>query len=402
MRDAAAMVEAPTGPSVDRARGPAEQAKRVLAIGLPLRHWRLPVARIQGRTTDGERATALVAAPDPCSSYIVRRLLGDDVERVDLGRVPLWELPRRMTEWGRHCDLTIAHVDRGSERLIGAADRLSVPEWVGMRATLPENLDRPRTESLRHDLRRVERAGFAPEITYGDTDYDAFYERFHVPFVHARHGAEAFVRPLRYYRRAVREGGIVWARLGGERVAGEIFTRRGDTLRLVAMGLLRGDLGLVETRALAAVQVFGARLARALGCTVLDFRGCRPSLTDGALRYKAKWDAALYDKGDVFHSMLLGWERFTPALASFLERTPLLFRTGTGFSALTALRTAASTQDLARLRKRLRVAGLHTLWVAHTFDASPLAPAGVRVLALRADAASSGDVARAVARAPRD
>lgn len=86
--------------------------------------------------------------------------------------------------------------------------------------------------------------------------------------------------------------------------------------------------------ALAALYYFIIDLARTRACRVVDFRGSRPSLRDGVLRYKCKWGTTLYDKADSFYDLLVWWPEVTAVIRDFLNHTPLIYRDEGRFSGL--------------------------------------------------------------------
>jgi hypothetical protein len=113
-----------------------------------------------------------------------------------------------------------------------------------------------------------------------------------------------------------------------------LYERKSETLDLLALGTVDGNLNLEREGAIAALYYFMLQYARQEGCTVLDFRGSRPSLCDGLLRYKSKWGVTLYDKTDSYYDLLVRWDQKNPVVREFLSHTPLIFRDAGGFSAL--------------------------------------------------------------------
>ena len=247
-------------------------------------------------------------------------------------------LPRILRRWQASADLTIARVDRLSARMIFGADYFSVPEWVGTRLSVPDDLNQlvKSGGSIRSDMALVRRHKFQPLMAHNREDFEMFYHSVYLPFTRNRHGDLTFVRNPQDLQRRLRRGGILWVHRDGQRVGGMLFEHRKpkQTLDLLALGTVNGDLELIKKGVIAALYYFVIQLAGQLGCTIVDFRGTRPSLSDGLLRYKRKWGVTLYDKSDSYHDFLIRWNSFHGAVEEFLSHTPLIFREKGGLSAL--------------------------------------------------------------------
>jgi hypothetical protein len=237
-------------------------------------------------------------------------------------------------------DLVVARVARVSAARLGFDDDwLPLPDWIGMRLEAPFDVDAiaRRNHSVYDDIRRTRR-DWTAEQSHRAGDFAAFYHSMYVPFVQRRHRGDAYLRSARRLRRAFRRGGLLWALRRGERVAGLLFEIRGGTLDAVAIGVSGGDDDWLRAGAVAALYVHMIDLARANACRSIDWHGSRPSLADGVTRFKRKWGAVVYDRPQVLHATMLHWDRLSPAVLAFLERTPLVFHDADGLSALAVAR----------------------------------------------------------------
>jgi hypothetical protein len=243
---------------------------------------------------------------------------------------------------------------------------VAVPEWVGTKLMVPDNLDAHVRSggSIRRDMTLVRRHGYQPVLSDGKDDLETFYHSFYIPFTHERYGEMAFVRMADDLRRRVRRGGILWVQRAGSRVAAVLFELHEDTVDLLALGTLKGDRELVKEGAIAALYYFIIELARARGCRIVDFRGSRPSLCDGLLRYKSKWGATLYDKTDSYHDLFIRWGRLNGVVKEFFSHTPLIFRDEGQLSAVFA--------DESNSAESLWVNGLRRLYLLTESGRQPI------------------------------
>ena len=95
-------------------------------------------------------------------------------------------------------------------------------------------------------------------------------------------------------------------------------------------------------------------------------------------RYKQKWGVSLRPKRDVYHEFLLHWPRLTEAVTSFLWAHPLVCRKdGALFGLAAPLQPSPDDSALARLRRRVWIAGLQRLYVLGGSGADGAEPTGL-------------------------
>lgn len=323
---------------------------------LPVTNRHVALTVLRGAIASGGSGSVLFAGAPDAAAYVAQRFFAEEPAAESLGQVPVWQLADTLARHRAAVDLVVARLDRLSSALTLDASYVAVPEWVGAHAPVPPDArqfcrDR---KSLSHNLRRAERAGYQPCVSYAEADFDAFYDRMFVPFLRRRHGPVSIVTNRARLRRCFRQGGLMWALRGGERVAGLLFRIRGRTLDLVVLGTADGALDPVRDGALFALELFLFEHARPLGCTVVDFGGSRPSPSDGLLLYKARWNPRVVASRTTFYDLCLSWDRFGPALLAFLARTPLIFRQADGLAALWGPAEEASIHAARHVLRTLR------------------------------------------------
>jgi hypothetical protein len=270
-----------------------------------------------------------------------------------------------------------------------------VPATVGSWGPVPDDPDRAALASpeLRSEMRRLRRNPLHAEVSHSEADFEAFYDSMYLPFMRRRHGEFAFIQPRRGLRRVFAQGGLLWVRRGADRIAGGVFHQQGDVLRLSASAISDGDAALMRSGASAALYFHRIRLARACGCTRVDFGGSPPMLDDGLLRYKRKWGARLSADPESRSDYLVWWERPNEHVLDFLAHTPLIFRHDGELAAVTAL-DPASADEGRNVAERLRsswMPGLRRLVVLipGDLDQAPARSAPI-LAALRAETEGEG------------
>ncbi len=335
----------------------------VTGLGL----WKIPVVVLRGPLQpSGQIGSLLVAGHDPWVGYLPHRFFVGDPQRERVGNVRIGDLPALLHRMGGSVDLTIVRVDRLSARKFLDHDYLVVPEWVGMRLRVPEDLDGlvRGNHSIREDMRLARRHKLYPLVTEGAERFDEFYDCMYVPFSRARHGKLAVVKSRHELRQQLRNGGILWVMRENIPLASMIFKRKKQVLDMEAIGMAMGELPLKMRGIMAALYYFNIAYARRLGCTEVDFRGARPSLHDGLVRYKRKWGNILYDKSDSYYDLLVRWNAVNGVVKDFLSHTSLIFREAEGLSAITT--------DNSQSRRSLWIGGLHRLLVLTESGRQPM------------------------------
>ena len=347
--------------------------KKCFPYALPFANLRVPVSILRGPARSGGNSGAVLhAGTGEGINYLISRFFEGGYEKEVLGRVPLWNLSRRLKSLRGSTDVTIVRVDRLSSRLLFDKDYLAAPEWVGSILKVPENLEELSrgNPSLKFDLKAVRLNGITTEISENEEDCEEFYRTLYVPLIRKRHGEQAFVRNINWVRRVFRRGGLIWARRHGKIVAGGVFQLKDKTLVFEILGTLGGEWEIVEGGGIAALYVFIINYAKKIGCKFIAFGGSRPSLTDGVLRYKRKWGVDVVEKKDVWYDFLIYWREFNEKVASFLSQTPLIFRDKGGLSGIKVIdeREPVTGREAEKIRRSLWMPGLKSLYLFSSQD----------------------------------
>jgi hypothetical protein len=125
----------------------------------------------------------------------------EDVSVEDLGRVPIWSLPKLSEQWSREeVGLIIQETSRAHQGQLKGRVNFRVPSWIQQIVALPETLesivDLP---GIERDLRRVVKRMNAANTTYSfstsEEEFRHFYDQLYLPFIVSRHGEYAMVTP---------------------------------------------------------------------------------------------------------------------------------------------------------------------------------------------------------------
>ena len=329
---------------------------------------RFPVVRWRGRSRNTHQPAALlVVGRSPFVNHLPEQFFAESPTRENIGMCSLFTLRRTMERLAPTVDLTILRIHRWVLDRFHPAARLRIPEWIATQAVLPADLAGwlAAVGQRRADQKRMRYNRLTTSVSHAATDFERFYHEMYVPFLRNRHGAQAVVRSWQCLRRGFDRGGLIWVHRDGETVAGLLYEQDGHTFRPLYLGTPHGDLQPVKLGALAATYVASVHLAHETGCTRLDFSGNRPSLRDGVLRYKSKWDGVVAEKEDSFFEQRVFWDDSSATALDFLGHIAPIFVDRDGLSGLHVLAgdepPTASTAK--RLRSDLWVPGLQRLYL---------------------------------------
>ena len=334
------------------------------------------VRRIAGVTSSGPAAVTLIG-DRPSTRYFVNRFFDVCAEETDLGVMPVARLISKMNRYCDESDLVVGRIASPFSRTLARLGACSAPLMVQPKLRLP--LTEVRAAEIRKrqrdNIRKIRKNELSYRISTDPSDFDYFVDRVYLPFVKRRFQDLAGIMPRAKMLRRFRDGGIMWIMRDGERVAGELFARRGHRLKSVSSGTFEGREDLVEAGALSATYHFMTEWASAQNFTLLDWGGCDPTLASGVLATKKRWGAELYCDPFQRFEILFAWKRFGPAIRSFLNRTPLIVRHGKGLVGLSATPTEdpPSREDLESLANRHWMPGLAGFYIV-AGDSAALAP----------------------------
>ncbi|HEY7088383.1 MAG TPA: hypothetical protein VH518_09865 [Tepidisphaeraceae bacterium] len=330
--------------------------RRARRLAAPLLELSVPMACYQGRTPGGLAARVLVAGNSAggASRYFLKRIFADfDACNADhQRRVSLLALPQALRRMRDEADLTLADVDRFVARRMFAGEQyLRVPEWL--LSTLPVPTDVAAlmrgNNSIRSDVRVIERSGLSPRISRDPHDFERFHQEMYLPFTGQRHGSSAVLRERGALKRHFNRGGLMWIMQDGREIAGALYDTKGSSFRLLNFGTPGGDYEPVKRGAMAAAYWFGIEMAKAGGFTLIWLGGTRPCAKDGVFVYKRKWGVHSTPKPDARQDLLVRWREPGPFAREYLTHSPLLFRDQDGLALVAAVEPGVSperTRDL--------------------------------------------------------
>jgi Acetyltransferase (GNAT) domain len=256
---------------------------------------------------------------------LFHRLFGE-VRQVELSATrTIWQ-----PEWlgDLEADLVVADVHRWVAQGFREAGWVIVPgsvRWSGDPALLPPS---PPCHSLREDLRKLRRYHYTLQQATGGREWNEFHQTMLVPQAMTRFGESAWLPTRRFLKELAAKGTLHFLLRDGERVAGIVTVRHGDTLWLPVSGVLGGNEALLREGTAVALYSKIFEWARGQGYRRIDSGRTSSFVNEGVHRNKFKWGLRpVPDPLAHLLAMRIGPKR---ALHRAFASQPMLIQTGAG------------------------------------------------------------------------
>jgi hypothetical protein len=296
-------------------------AHRALSMPFQLQ---APARRLSARF-EGEELKIVAIGRSKLFRPALRRLF-EEVQQVEITTTrTIWQ-PQWLGDLD--ADLVVAEVHPWVADGFRQAGWMIMPDsvrWSGDPAQLPPAMP---CHSLREDLRKMRRYRYALEEVTGPQVWDEFYHSMLLPQALARFGDAAWLPSRRFLKELAAKGVLHFLNRDGERIAGVITVRHGDTLWIPLMGLRDGNEVLLRQGATVALFFKIFEWARAQGCRRIDSGRTSSFVKEGVHRNKSKW-GLLPAPEPLAHFLAM---RIGPAsaLRRAFAAQPVLMETSTG------------------------------------------------------------------------
>ncbi len=335
----------------------------------------------------GGGAAVLCASQGRNRSYLLHQFLGDGYRERCLGRKWLWDIPKIAAGAGRGCCMVAVSTLGRFRGLLKPGRWLYIPGWVKGDVDLPLSPRVLQTETVRSDLRKIQKKSLQFRVTRDIDDFDDFYDRMYVPYITQAHGDSAVIAPHEAMRASFKDCELLLVLWEGNPIAGMSISYAQATPRLCSMGIRDANRDFVRDGAIGALYHYSLRYLQEKGFGKVNLGLSRSFLLDGVLRYKKKLGLRLSRAGKEWFAIQIVDD--TRASRKMLEDTPLIIeRDGLLFGVvfIDVDQNGLSENDFFRLDKQFFMEGLSRLLVVplgDPTDSVPVPPGLVERVAVR-------------------
>lgn len=249
----------------------------------------------------------------------------EDVAPQEIGRVALWRLQAQTEKWLGETDLVICELSRLQPWRPKAAITFTVPVWVQQVVDLVEPVKAiitgDKRAHLRHQINRLQRAGFTYCFSQSLKDFDHFYYHMYLPFVKNRHEDLALVAPYEDQKqRWFNKGGLVLITQHDKVLAGNLCYLTNGACFAIESGVLEADPHLfqqgINTFLLWSVALWG----HSQGAQVFDMGGSHGWHSHGSFSFKRRWGARVVRRRRIYATWTFLAQNLSPALQAHLNK----------------------------------------------------------------------------------
>ncbi|MFO8077843.1 MAG: hypothetical protein R6U21_04300 [Thermoplasmatota archaeon] len=207
---------------------------------------------------------------------------------------------------------------------------LVFPEHISMILDVSKPVDRiiqQVSSSITEDLKKAEKKDYKVEVTDDYQKFVLFYERMYVPYVSWKHGSKKRIATFASIKHLWLQGAkIVLIKEKKEYIFGGIFLKENEKIVTHYAGLAKGKFYHLQHGIMAWSYYHLIVIAKKMNCSFIDFGTAHPFLSDGLLRYKAKWRMSIQKTSpfvsDIFSLKI--HKKSEPLMSVFLNN-PFLF-----------------------------------------------------------------------------
>ena len=248
-------------------------------------------------------------------------------------------------------------------------DFITMPAWLKQRAPVlqdwPQQLGTMRRSTRREVARLLRKHHFTCRVTRDENDFVAFYDDLYVPYIRARHRDAAEIVPRDLFMTECDKGAVLQLVDGDDVVGASLARPTGTSMAIVWTGLRPGPDDKPRQGASEILDYFCLLYSHTQGSRWLDFGPSRPDLSDGAMRYKARWSAQLHEGFIKSHEIHWAMLKPKPSFAELLKQHAFVPRMGHGLTgALVSDTAACPPSKLQDIIARYAVPGLEQYQIA--------------------------------------
>jgi hypothetical protein len=237
----------------------------------------------------------------------------------------VWQLQARTEQWLTEVDLVICELSRIHPWRPQAAISFVVPVWIEQVLELAEPIrsliSGDKRAHLRHQINRLERAGFSSCFSQNSEDFDLFYHHMYLPFVRSRHEDLALVASYQDQKENwFNRGGLMLAVQNAKILAGTLCYIANDTCFAVESGVLEADPRLFQQGVNTLLLWYVALWGQSQGAKVFDMGGSHAWRSHGSFTFKRRWGAKVIRRRRIFATWTFLAQYLSPALQTHINK----------------------------------------------------------------------------------
>jgi hypothetical protein len=312
--------------------------------------------------TRQQQLNILYAGVTVNKNYVAELAFGNNWQEEYLGKVWLWRVWLR-TRQKNNIGLKVVEVPKTLRWALQRQKSFYVPCWVRGEIDIPADISLfvRRNPSLASNVNKIIRNRLSFEVTCGAPIFQEFFDTMYLPYISKIHGNRAVFENFEDLKQRFGKCNILLIEKDGKKIAGMLFQRTKQAVRLLVLGVKDGNLDYVRDGALLASYYFSIQHAQESGCKRVILGGSRAFLEDGILQHKKKWNYRITKY--VGTGFLLELVSVTDSTKSFLMNNPFIFDEGANLmgAVFSDDNRPVDEKDLFRLARKYDFVGISNL-----------------------------------------
>lgn len=188
-----------------------------------------------------------------------------------------------------------------------------------------DNIIKRMSRRRRRDSKKIKTLNYSYTISRNNIeDLNFFYQRVYLPYARKRFEKSAYIKSYLESKVDYRvNGGIIFVKKDGKRVAGILFQVRGKTLYALSFGVYEGDQKYIKDSAGQATLFCLIKWAKRKGMKSLNYGTSMPFLADGIFIYKKEWGMFVEEQiGQPFCALRINL--LDEGSLSFIQQNPFI------------------------------------------------------------------------------
>jgi len=270
-------------------------------------------------------------------SYLKSLVYKDTVDQIEGSQrrtISLLDLLRKKLP-DAESEITVLDFDFALQNYLNV-DGTKMPHWLKQKINLEGGWDSylsgMRRKTRREAQRMIRKFELTTNLVSGAVYGPDFYDELYKPYISSRHGDSSVIIERPVFLGKIKHSQIMRLMYQGKVIAAAQIDNDGSTLSLGWTGVHDSDDR--ELRGAAdALDYFCVKHAFDTGCTAVDMGHSRPVLSDGILKYKKKWRAAVNMGVVPQGSFVFQVNAITSASKRFFVENPILSKGSGGLTA---------------------------------------------------------------------
>jgi hypothetical protein len=223
-------------------------------------------------------------------NYIINLIFDKPYKENYIGKIWIWGILKKVKENKFNCSLMIVEAPRVFSLFSITGKWFYIPCWISGEIDMSNGISSLITnESLKSDIRKIERNQLSFESTNEISQLYDFYHNMYLPYITEAHDDEAIVMEYDLIKEAFKSCDLILVKNREEYIGGILIRYTGESARLWCIGIKNGNRDYLQLGVVGALYYFSFCYLKDKGFKKVELGDTRAFLKDGVLQYKKKW-----------------------------------------------------------------------------------------------------------------